>query len=199
MEGLQHEVKEKCDSLAKEERAVQAAEKAAKDAAAFYQYTRTNALRESDNKEIEVTKTMRELMEENKEMKRMKEKRRSEVKMSLSELQSKFKELTEKIDELKAVTKSNKLSLEKAEDMEKERRRVYAIIRNFCTTSVQRSFCEYLNDHRLNGKLNVDHKTFKASLDVGSGPLTNLSGGERSKTLVCLFLALWHVQQPPFR
>ena len=38
-----------------------------------------------------------------------------------------------------------------------------------------------------------------ADCQVRKFSLASLSGGERSKTLVCLINALWNVQQPPFR
>lgn len=63
----------------------------------------------------------------------------------------------------------------------------------------------------MNGKLEVDAPNKTLSLEVTSKkrrnnaeqkprvPLSSLSGGERSKTLVCFIISLWEHQSPPFR
>ena len=60
-------------------------------------------------------------------------------------------------------------------------------------TSVQTS-----SSHTSNGNT-YDSDGLDGSIQPSKFSLTSLSGGERSKTLVCLINALWDVQHPPFR
>ena len=49
------------------------------------------------------------------------------------------------------------------------------------------------------GNAHDDSEDLDGNIQSSKFSLTSLSGGERSKTLVCLINALWNVQQPPFR
>ena len=75
---------------------------------------------------------------------------------------------------------------------------------------IMRNFNMRMSDYRLFGKLIFDHDYEKLSFEIahmdehnekiGKGmPLSNFSGGERSRTLACFILSLWEMNISPFR
>ena len=100
-----------------------------------------------------------------------------------------------------------------------KRKTFFITMRSRATRLIKRDFVRRMQMHNLFGAFAPDYKS--QLLVIGAVPLgpsdnvtqmskdntrcdlnfslPNLSGGERSKTLVCLINALWSVQQPPFR
>ena len=82
-------------------------------------------------------------------------------------------------------------------------------MRSISMRSISREFCRQMDIHNLEGTLTPNYRL--TMLDVNVRPktssgsnlvetsLSSLSGGERSKTLVCLINSLWYMQQPPVR
>jgi chromosome segregation ATPase len=77
------------------------------------------------------------------------------------------------------------------------------------TRNIKRSFYVEMIKKGLRGEVKIDHDNKEMKVLVGHAkrddsseapkllPLSNLSGGERSKTLICLIIA--QHQFPPFR
>ncbi len=83
--------------------------------------------------------------------------------------------------------------------------------------AIQRAFALITEENGLEGDLSISHKKRALAIEVKPAnrkrpnegnvkeegdtalPLSSLSGGERSKTLVALLLAMWEYVKPPFR
>eukprot|EP00095_Tigriopus_kingsejongensis_P009936 maker-scaffold1000_size72005-snap-gene-0.10 protein:Tk09936 transcript:maker-scaffold1000_size72005-snap-gene-0.10-mRNA-1 annotation:"structural maintenance of chromosomes protein 6" len=128
------------------------------------------------------------------------------------------KEMQEKVSRKKKIYVTLKKQLEavevnfhKIEAMQEVRKNVFVGIRQSLIRSVRTIFIMRMQDHGLLGNLEVSHtrKTLNIKVSHLRGsqepkaedalPLSSLSGGERSKTLVCLMIASWEYMAPPFR
>ncbi len=102
---------------------------------------------------------------------------------------------------------------EEAELMRGRRKVNYQMVRRAMTRGIERNFSLTMQENGLDGMLGVSHKAKTLAVNVGhlkrgaedededakQRPLSNLSGGERSKALVCLILAMWDFLRLPFR
>merc|ERR1719273_516952 len=105
--------------------------------------------------------------------------------------------------------------------MLEKRKAFFTLMRSMSMRGISRDFTNEMDLHNLEGVLTPEYKPHLLHVNVRpkqvpsrngvkrltslSDPehkkssLANLSGGERSKTLVCLINALWNIQPPPFR
>ena len=141
-------------------------------------------------------------------------KTKAKVGFTKAEINSNLEKEIEWVYKLEKSMKSCLANKKTAEEMNEERKEVFKLLRSRLTRGVQRGFMMMMTDNGLEGTLSIKHNEKKLIVRVKhlerrggddddeeakETPLSNLSGGERSKTLVCLILALWDFQKPPFR
>ena len=104
--------------------------------------------------------------------------------------------------------------------MVQKRKKFFITMRSTSLRGISRKFTDYMERHNLLGTLIPDYRNRLLVVQVrpkirvdkndhneveaeesqtNNFSLVSLSGGERSKTLVCLINSLWHAQQPPMR
>jgi len=103
------------------------------------------------------------------------------------------------------------VKLKTLEEMVDRRRRLTINLRSAMFRQVSRNFTSEMENCNLDAKLSIQykHKSIeifaKPRSGITEGPtvdardLTSLSGGERSKTLLCFIKGLWTFQYSPFR
>jgi len=125
-----------------------------------------------------------------------------EKQMAIKERQVKM--LTEGISELTD-------QLRKLEEMVDRRRRLTIKLRSAMFRQVSRNFTTEMENCNLDAKMQIEYKN--KSIEIYAKPrtsengclivepmsLSTLSGGERSKTLLCFIKGLWTFQYSPFR
>ena len=80
----------------------------------------------------------------------------------------------------------------------------YNSIQSSITRRAKVSFLQYQKQRKYTGKLKFDHEDKKIDIKMKSKAdseftdVSNLSGGEKSYSLVSLLLALWEVMECPF-
>ena len=112
---------------------------------------------------------------------------------------------------------SQKRNLQEAFVKLERRKTFFTKMRSMSMRGISRDFTNQMDSLNLEGTLTPEYKAHIIHVNVqpkkiqlencppsndpnpGKSSLTNLSGGERSKTLVCLINALWNVQPPPLR
>lgn len=129
-----------------------------------------------------------------------------------------------KMEQIKSLETS--LSLQKLNLKESfvklERRKIFFTkMRSMLLRGISRDFTDQMELHNMEGTLTPEYKAQLMHINVkpkqnqldngmrnvssssdsllNNSSLVDLSGGERSKTLVCLINALWNVQPPPLR
>lgn len=179
-------------------------------------------------KKVEVTKDSRELDALKKEYEEQQKQFSNSVDgQSYEDIHSRkcMKELL--VQKLGSFINVQDKNLHQITEMVKKRKKFFVSMRSMSMRCISRDFSNHMNMHNLEGTLTPNYKTQSLGVDVrpkrskeqdiknssrDSGihdidtvsqarnfSLASLSGGERSKTLVCLINALWNVQEPPFR
>lgn len=177
------------------------------EAEARYETAKTQA-RNQSKKDVSEPIDKAKLMARQKELAATRKELESQLKMTPVELASKLETIRTTYNTLAKQLKDVETSYKKIKLMQETRKTVYRSIRLSLIRSVQTLFIIHMKQHNLVGDLELDNanKTLNIKVshlkggEVGEAlPLSSLSGGERSKTLVCLMIASWEYMAPPFR
>ena len=171
---------------------------------------------------MDVTKSTRELDALKKEYeKQEKEFLKSVNGQSYDDIHRK---IIRKEEQLRSIEKSityQQENLKQANIKLDRRKKFFTLMRSTSMRGISRDFTKEMDSHNLEGTLTPEYKAHLLHINVKpkqlpsrnsvgrrtslgetqhkKSSLANLSGGERSKTLVCLINALWNIQPPPLR
>ncbi|TRY60937.1 hypothetical protein TCAL_04216 [Tigriopus californicus] len=177
------------------------------EAEARYETAKTQA-RNQSKKDVSEPVDKAKLMARQKELAATRKELESQLQMTPVELASKLEKIRNTFNTLAKQLKEVEMSYKKIKAMQENRKNVYRSIRLSLIRSVQTLFIIHMKQHNLIGDLELDNtnKTLNIKVSHLKGseagealPLSSLSGGERSKTLVCLMIASWEYMAPPFR
>jgi len=181
------------------------AEKEAQTMKYKYESSQNAALQLTDGKELDVNKTLKQIIEAEKANQKMLTEGKRRIGSSSAEvvatMKEKYAEISQLQKHLKAVEKNQML----ADAMKQQRIDCFCRIRGHIVRSVKVYFADIASDHGMSGELKVNFMEQKltvlgsagANVDVMS--VSNMSGGERSKMLICFLYSLWMVDYSPFR
>ena len=182
----------------------------------------TDALKYCNNRRVTVTKDTRELDALKKEYdKQQKEFLKSVNGQSYYDINHKRICKDEQLKCLQSSLMVQKSNLQEAFVKLERRKAFFTKMRSMSMRGISRDFTNQMDSLNLEGTLTPEYKAHLIHVNVqpkniqlencttnctpsndfhpGKSSLANLSGGERSKTLVCLINALWNVQPPPLR
>ena len=179
----------------------------------FKQQKKSNEIEESKFKATALKLTSSEIVPERSvkqldvKIKKLQEKIRNKHKdLNLEEFYEEFGELKERYMAMKKQISTLENLLETIEKMNKERLDNFICIRNIITNNVRRRFNlmvkEFSKQIGSEVFLRIDntHKELKFNFsNSGSSDVSQLSGGEKSYTQMCLICSLWDMMRPPFR
>ena len=222
VEGKEREIKRLENESEKCAKCIQLLKNNEKKQEKLFKNAEKDALNYCDNRRVDVTKSTRELDALKKEyQKQEKEFLKSVDGQSYDDINRKK---ICKMEQIRSIEKSiiyQRGNLEQAMIMLEKRKAFFTLMRSMSMRGISRDFTNEMDLHNLEGVLTPEYKPHLLHVNVRpkqvprkngvkrqaslSDPehkqssLANLSGGERSKTLVCLINALWNISPPPLR
>jgi hypothetical protein len=175
----------------------------------------TNGIRLNEE---DCTKNMAEVKARNQEQKAAFDKLQKEIGLDRAEVEAKLKKAFGKKAKRTLNVAKNQAYYKSMSTNTKKRVVTLHSLRALAMREVRRNFCIVMKNNDLRGNVQIDLKEKIFDINVvpsgiskgsrikdkdkdqeGYVKLTSLSGGERSKTLVCLILAMWQALSSPFR
>ena len=179
------------------------------------------ALKYCNGRKINVTKNTRELDALKKEYDKQEQEFLSSVNgQSYEAIRDQKCSKKRLVEQLQNFVNFQETNIQQVINMVQKRKKFFITMRSTSLRGISRKFTEYMERHNLHGTLIPDYRNRLLAVhvrpkmgvdkngdnEVEAGEsqanyfsLVSLSGGERSKTLVCLINSLWHAQQPPMR